>query len=74
MIIPLKLSWIKHIAAVLKHCSVFFHCAVIGIVNPFGFEIAEQPEGVAHPAAENPGGADGSENQAEPPEFEPPEP
>ncbi len=43
MIIPLKLSWIKHIPAVIEHCLVFFHCTVIGIVDSFGFKVAEQP-------------------------------
>ena len=49
--------------------SILFYCTVIGIVDSFNLKIAEQPEGVAHPAAENPGGTDGSENQTKPPEF-----
>ena len=67
MIIPLKLSPIKHITVVFEHCLVFFNCPIIGIVDPFSLEVAEQPEGIAHAAAEYPGSADSAENQAEPP-------
>ena len=48
---------------------LFFYGAVVGIVDLFGPQVFEQPESIAHPAAENPGSAGGSEDQAEPPEF-----
>ncbi len=37
---------------------LFFYSSVIGIVDFFGFEVMEQPVGVAHSAAENPNGTD----------------